>query len=54
MNDYKCEKCLHRVPYFENGSWTALCESWDCEFMSREEAKKALEEKMASMRGEQE
>ena len=33
-----CENCVHRVPRIrEDGGWTADCESWDCEFLSRKE-----------------
>ena len=33
-----CENCFHRKPVLkEDGTWTAECEKWDCEFQSRDE-----------------
>ena len=32
-----CANCFHRKPVLkEDGTWTAECEKWDCEFLSRE------------------
>ena len=32
-----CANCFHRKPVLkEDGTWTAECEKWDCEFQSRE------------------
>ena len=32
-----CANCFHRKPVLkEDGTWTADCEKWDCEFLSRE------------------
>lgn len=32
-----CENCFHRKPVLkEDGTWTAECEKWYCEFQSRE------------------
>ena len=32
-----CVNCFHRKPVLkEDGTWTAECEKWDCEFQSRE------------------
>ena len=41
-----CEHCFHKVPMFdEEGYCThAECEVWNCEFLSRDEVKKRLEE----------
>ena len=31
-----CANCFHRKPVLkEDGTWTAECEKWDCEFQSR-------------------
>jgi len=33
-----CANCFHRKPVLkEDGTWTAECEKWDCEFQSRDE-----------------
>ena len=38
-----CEHCIHKVPVLkDDGTWTAECESWDCEFIHREECLKAF------------
>lgn len=38
-----CENCFHRVPRLkEDGTWTADCEKWNCEFLSRQAIKNAL------------
>lgn len=43
--DRDCKNCLHKVPYLkDDGTWGAECESWRCEFLSREDAKNALKE----------
>ena len=43
--DRDCKHCLHKVPYLkDDGTWGAECEAWNCEFVSRDDAKKALEE----------
>ena len=40
-----CENCVHRVPRIrEDGGWTADCESWNCEFLSRRECVEAWKE----------
>ena len=32
-----CANCFHRKPVLkDDGTWTAECEKWDCEFQSRE------------------
>ena len=32
-----CANCFHRKPVLkEDGTWTAECEKWDCEFQSRD------------------
>lgn len=39
-----CEHCIHKVPVLkDDGTWTAECESWDCDFISREKCLKAFE-----------
>ena len=44
-----CKNCLHMVPILkDDGTWTADCEMFDCEFISRKDAIKALEEKLQS------
>ncbi len=46
--DRDCENCIHRVPVFdkEQGIWTgANCDSFDCEFVSRQECLNAWKEK---------
>ena len=43
--DRDCLHCLHKVPYLkDDGTWGADCEAWNCNFVSRDDAKKALEE----------
>ena len=38
-----CEYCIHKKPVLrDDGTWTAECESWDCEFIHREECLKAF------------
>lgn len=33
-----CANCFHRKPVLkEDGTWTAECEKWDCEFLNRSE-----------------
>ena len=41
-----CEHCFHKVPVFDEEGYCkyAECDSWDCEYMSRADAKKAIEE----------
>lgn len=31
-----CEHCIHKTPVLKDGKWTVECESFDCEFISRE------------------
>lgn len=31
-----CEHCIHKIPVLKDGKWTVECESFDCEFISRE------------------
>lgn len=31
-----CEHCIHKIPVLKDGEWTVECESFDCEFISRE------------------
>ena len=39
--DRDCGNCIHKVPVLRaDGTWSADCESWNCEFLSR---KKVLE-----------
>ena len=47
-----CANCFHRKPVLkEDGTWTAECEKWDCEFQSREnmiEKTKAMDNDLIS------
>ena len=36
MGNRDCANCFHRKPVLkDDGTWTAECEKWDCEFQDR-------------------
>lgn len=38
FKDRDCENCIHRVPKLNSdGTWTAECESWNCNYQNRKE-----------------
>lgn len=45
-----CANCFHRKPVLkEDGTWTAECEKWDCEFQSRENMIEKTEAKQGDL-----
>ena len=45
LEERDCENCVHRVPRIkDDGTWTADCEKWDCEFLSRKDCVEAWKE----------
>lgn len=45
-NKRDCENCIHKVPRkTKGGTWTADCECWECDFLSRKEVLEAWKEK---------
>lgn len=45
-----CANCFHRKPVLkEDGTWTAECEKWDCEFQSRENMVEKTEAKQGDL-----
>lgn len=48
-----CANCFHRKPVLkEDGTWTAECEKWDCEFQSRENMVEKTEAKQGEITNE--
>ena len=45
-----CANCFHRKPVLkEDGTWTAECEKWDCEFQNRENMIEKTEAKQGDL-----
>ena len=45
-----CANCFHRKPVLkEDGTWTAECEKWDCEFLNRENMIEKTETKQSDL-----
>ena len=43
FKDRDCENCIHKVPKLNSdGTWTAECESWDCNYQNRKEILKTF------------